>query len=141
MNYDIIDQINGTYILHFNKRLELVYINSDRLDMIKTIFDFPSEINSLEELTLVNLTKKHKLLHENLFGIINDMLKHNLTEYEMSRPRIHIRMCYDFKNKFKGFFLMVKLKDNKKKNMDVKFLSAMEYVLQPISHSNPFRML
>lgn len=133
-NCDIYDNVSRTYILTFNKRSELIHTNVQKLKKLESFFKFPQEIKSFEDLNLENIACTGYM--QNVFQtIISDMIKNQRTEYGISSPYIHVRMKWDWRNKFQGFTMIFKSRARKDTNDLAKnFANNFSYVMAPVEN-------
>ena len=67
--------------------------------------------------------------------IISDMINHQRTEYGISSPYIHVRMKWDWRNKFQGFTMIFKSRAKKDTSDLVKnFANNFSYVMAPVEN-------
>jgi hypothetical protein len=133
-NCDIYDNVSRTYILTFNKRSQLIHTNVQKLKKLESFFKFPLEIKSFEDLNLENIACTGYM--QNVFEtIISDMINNQRTEYGISSPYIHVRMKWDWRNKFQGFTMIFKSRAKKDTNDLVKnFANNFSYVMAPVEN-------
>ena len=127
-NQQIFDDMIGNFIMTFNNRFVLTYMNGLDREALSPFFVFPDEVNNSADLTLTKLIK-HQIMKENIVSIIEEMVKTGVRFYEMNKPQMTIKMTYNIKGMFKAFSLIIRdsvLFEHKNKE---DFFSKFEYVV------------
>jgi hypothetical protein len=99
------DKISGNYVLQFNKKYELVYINDFDKQELEPFFNFPLKLKEQNDLSLEKIMR-HKVLFESISGIVVGLLEAGERESDISKPHINIRINVDEKGRLRGFTLI-----------------------------------
>lgn len=99
------DKITGNFVLQFNKKSELVYINEFDQQELDPFFEFPQKVTSQSELTLQKILR-HKVLYETISGIVIGLVEAGERESDISKPPVNIRTHLDDRGRLKGFTLI-----------------------------------
>jgi hypothetical protein len=97
----------GNYVLNFNNRFELVYMNGLDREALSTFFKFPETVDNTDQLMLENIIK-HTILKDNLINLIEAMVKNNARFYELSKPQMTVKVSYNLKGVFKNFCIIMR---------------------------------
>lgn len=118
----------GNYVLNFNSRFELNFMNGLDREALGIFFKFPQTLESVDQVNLTNIVK-HGLLKDNLVNVIEEMIKNHVRIYEISKPQMTIKISYNIKGMFKGFSIIIRdsvLRDSKATG---NFYSMFEYIV------------
>jgi hypothetical protein len=99
------DKITGNFVLQFNKKSELIYINEFEKQELDPFFEFPQKVMKQEELGLQKILR-HKVLFETISGIVIGLVESGERESEISKPHINIRISLDDRGRMRGFTLV-----------------------------------
>ena len=129
--YSLNDKITGNFILQFNRRYELVYINEYDKAELDPFFKFPDQIKSTADLKLDHIIRNSNF-RDVIISNITSMIMYGERESVMSNPHVHIRISLDHKQKMKSFTLIFKSsKAGEIRNSDA--FADFEYAVTPIS--------
>ena len=138
MSHSLIDdKITGNYIMHFNKKHELVYINNYEKTELSPFFTFPSDVTKPQELNLEKILR-HPMMWQNIKTILSDLLKEGLSDYEINQPNILIRLITSDSGAFKGLTLVFRsslMETVKTKNAYNDF----EYAVKPLKRNDELK--
>lgn len=81
----LLSDMVGNYVLNFNNRFELTYMNGLDREALGTFFKFPVIVEHSNELMLSKIVK-HQILKDNVVNLIENMVKNGVRIYEMNRP-------------------------------------------------------
>lgn len=133
-NWSINDKISGNYILQFDRKHQLIYINEYNEDELSTMFNFPKHVDSVADTSLEKLMK-HPSMFQSMRNMIEDMVENTVMDGTISKPHMNVKIDYDERNRMKGFTLIFRnslLKTIKDKN----FFNQFDYVISPLKSSS-----
>lgn len=133
-NWSINDKISGNYILQFNRKQQLIYINEYNEDELSTMFNFPEEVNKITDTALEKIIK-HQSMFQSMKNMISDMVDNTVMDGTISKPHMNVKIEYDERSRLSGFTLIFRnslLKTIKDKN----FFNQFDYVISPLKSSS-----
>lgn len=125
------DKICGNYILQFNPKSELVYINEYSKPDLDQYFVFPAKIERQADLSLQSILRR-KVLFEQVSGLVASLVEFREKEADISKPEVDIRVVLDEKGRLKSFFMVFKSRALLEARMSDPF-ADFEYAITPLS--------
>lgn len=125
------DKIRGNYILQFNYRYELVYLNEFNKQDMDPYFNFPVKIERQADLSLEKIMR-HKTLFDQISEIVTSLVDLREKEADISKPEVNVRVVLDEKGRLKSFFMIFRSRAMQEVRMSDPF-ADFEYAITPLS--------
>ncbi len=125
------DKLSGNFIMEFNEKYEMIYLNNFDKTEMDALFNLPEHIRDSSDLSLDKIIR-HQILLENIKQVIEQLIKEGIDEYEIPQPNLVLRLQLSGNLTFKGMTLIYKpgQSDYSKKNSNA--FKDFEFVVMPI---------
>ena len=123
--------IHGCYRLGFNRNMQLIDIDVDKLEETSQHFVFPAIVNSFSDLAIDKIIKSSEL-SELVCQLLSEMIANKETQFYLTQPTIVLRLSAAGE-RIDGFSMLVKI-DTSSANVRTEVsLEAIQYAMTPLS--------